>query len=224
MRLALVGGTGDQGFGLALRFAAAGHEVVIGSREEERALKAAERAMELLSEHGYEDATVEGKENEEAVSDADVVLLTVPFFAVIETVRGLRDALPDDAIIVDVTVPLETAIGGRPTRTITPWEGSAAETVQSLVEQPVVSAFENVSAELLRELDREVECDVVVCSDDEDAKRTVMELAEDIPGVRAIDGGPLANARIVESITALLIGLNQRYGKKGIGIRFTGIE
>ncbi len=224
MRIALVGGTGDQGFGLALRFAAAGHEVVIGSREEERALKAAEKAREILSEHGYGDATVEGRENEEAVSDADVVFLTVPFFAVIETVKGLRDSLPEDAIVVDVTVPLETAIGGRPTRLVTPWEGSAAETVQSLLDQPVVSAFENVSAELLQDLDREVECDVVVCSDDEDAKETVMELAEDIPGVRAIDGGPLANARIVEAITALLISLNQRYGEKSIGIRFTGLE
>ncbi|WP_457620548.1 NADPH-dependent F420 reductase [Methanopyrus sp.] len=223
MRLAFIGGTGHQGFGLALRLAAAGHHVIIGSREEERAVKAAEEAVEILTEHGYEDVTVEGRENPDAAAEADVVFLTVPFFAVIDTVKAVRNSLDEDTIVVDVTVPLETAVGGEPTRLIRPWAGSAAETVQSLVDNPVVSAFENVSAELLRDLERDVECDVVVCSDHEGAKRTVIELAEEIPGVRAIDGGPLENARIVESITALLIGLNARYGKEDIGIRFTNL-
>ncbi|WP_457614767.1 NADPH-dependent F420 reductase [Methanopyrus sp.] len=223
MRLAFIGGTGHQGFGLALRLAAAGHHVIIGSREEERAVKAAEEAVEILTEHGYEDVIVEGRENPDATAEADVVFLTVPFFAVIDTVRAIRDSLDEDAIVVDVTVPLETAIGGEPTRLIRPWAGSAAETVQSLVDNPVVSAFENVSAELLRDLEKDVECDVVVCSDYEDAKRTVMKLAGEIPGVRAVDGGPLENARIVEAITALLIGLNARYGKEDIGIKFTNL-
>ncbi len=179
--------------------------------------------MEILTEHGYEDVIVEGRENPDATAEADVVFLTVPFFAVIDTVRAIRDSLDEDAIVVDVTVPLETAIGGEPTRLIRPWAGSAAETVQSLVDNPVVSAFENVSAELLRDLEKDVECDVVVCSDYEDAKRTVMKLAGEIPGVRAVDGGPLENARIVEAITALLIGLNARYGKEDIGIKFTNL-
>ncbi|WP_456481891.1 NADPH-dependent F420 reductase [Methanopyrus sp.] len=223
MRLAFIGGTGHQGFGLALRLAAAGHHVIIGSREEERAVEAAKEAEEILAEHGYEEVTVEGRENPDAAAEAEVVFLTVPFFAVIDTVKVIRDSLDEDAIVVDVTVPLETAVGGKPTRLIRPWAGSAAETVQSLVDNPVVSAFENVSAESLRNLKEEVECDVVVCSDHEDAKRTVMELAEEIPGVRAIDGGPLENARIVESITALLISLNARYGRENIGIRFTNL-
>ena len=223
MRLAFIGGTGHQGFGLALRLAAAGHHVIIGSREEERAVEAAEEAREILAEHEYEDVAVEGRENSDAAAEAEVVFLTVPFFAVIDTVKAIRDSLDEDAIVVDVTVPLETAVGGKPTRLIRPWAGSAAETVQSLVDNPVVSAFENVSAESLRDLEKEVECDVVVCSDHEDAKRTVMELAEEIPGVRAIDGGPLENARIVESITALLIGLNARYGKEDVGIRLTNL-
>ncbi|WP_148689300.1 NADPH-dependent F420 reductase [Methanopyrus sp.] len=223
MRLAFIGGTGHQGLGLALRLAAAGHQVIIGSREEERAVKAAEKAERILSEHGYEDVTVEGRENSDAAAEADVVFLTVPFFAVIDTVKTIRDSLDEDAIVVNVTVPLETAIGGNPTRLIRPWSGSAAETVQSLVDNPVVSAFENVSAESLRDLEKKVECDVVVCSDHKDAKNVVMELAEEIPGVRAIDGGPLENARIVESITALLISINMRYGKENVGIRFTNL-
>jgi len=224
LTLAFIGGTGQQGFGLALRFAAAGYPVVIGSRESEKAARAAEEACGILREHGYDEASVEGAVNEDAASVADVVFLTVPFFALIDTVKGIEGGIESDDVVVDVTVPLETNVGGKPTRLIRPWAGSSAETVAELLpDVSVVSAFENVSAAALRKLDEEVDCDVVVCSDDDEAKRLVMDLAEEIPGVRAIDGGPLENARIVESITALLIGLNMRYGKEDVGVRFTNV-
>ena len=126
---------------------------------------------------------------------------------------------------MDVTVPLATAIEGKPTRTLGVWQGSAAEQAAELVPNgmKVVSAFNNVSAEQLQDLKSKVECDVIVCGDDAEAKRTVMGLVEELPGARPVDGGPLENARIVEQLTALLVSINIRYGVSSAGVRITGI-
>lgn len=221
-RIAVIGGTGDLGFGLVLRWAKTGEHVVIGSRIQEKAERAVARAKEILGEA----VMIEGYENLEATKRADIVVLSVPFEAQLGILKSILPGLSKGKILIDVTVPLATAIGDKPTRVVGIWQGSAAERVKELVPEGVkiVSAFQNMSAEVLQDLDKDVDCDIIVCSDDEEAKRTVMELAEKIPGVRAIDGGPLENSRIVESITALLIGINMRYKVKGAGIRITGLN
>jgi len=219
--IAILGGTGDQGLGLALRFARAGRRVVIGSRKPERALEAAEQVRKQVPEA----TSVEGRANADAVAGAAIVILSVPFEHTADTVKGLREKLAPGQIVVSMGVPLAAAIGDGAVRTLGVWQGSCAELVASLVPKGVhvVSAFQNVSAHRLQHLDAPVECDVVVSGAKEPRER-VMELCALVPGLRAVDGGPLANARIVESVTALLIGLNIRYQvEAGIGIRFTGL-
>jgi len=153
-------------------------------------------------------------------------VVTVPFGALSDTLKSVRPSLRPGKVLVNVTVPLETAIGGRPTRTLGLWVGSAGELAASMVPKGVgvVSAFNNVSAELLSDLSRKVECDVLVCGNDENAKRVIMELVNTIPGARAIDAGSLENSRTVEQLTALMVSLNIRYGVRSAGIRITGIN
>jgi len=218
--IAILGGTGDQGLGLALRFAKAGRPVVIGSRKLDRAVAAAQEVRAAVP-----GAEVEGLENDAATQKAPIVILSVPFEHTASTVKGIKESLAGGQVVVSMGVPLATAIGDGAVRMLGIWQGSCAELVETLVPAgvAVVSAFQNVSAHRLRELDHPVECDVVVSGAVEPRKR-VMALCELVPGLRAVDGGPLGNARIVESVTALLIGLNIRYKvAEGIGVRFTGL-
>jgi len=218
--IAILGGTGDQGLGLALRFAKAGRRVVIGSRKLDRAVAAADEVRGAVP-----GATVEGLENADATRKAPIVILSVPFEHTAPTVKGINESLAPGQVVVSMGVPLATAIGDGAVRTLGVWQGSCAELVEALVPAgvAVVSAFQNVSAHRLRELAHPVECDVVV-SGAAEPRRKVMALCELVPGLRAVDGGPLANARIVEAVTALLIGLNIRYKvADGIGVRFTGL-
>jgi NADPH-dependent F420 reductase len=218
--IAILGGTGDQGLGLALRFTKAGRPVVIGSRKADRAVEAAEK---VRSEVGGAD--VEGLVNEDACTRAPIVILSVPFEHFASTVKGIKDKLAAGQIVVSMGVPLATAVGDGAMRTIGLWQGSCAELVAGLVPKgvEVVSAFQNVSAHRLQHLECDVECDVVV-SGAKAPRERVMELCGLVPGLRAVNGGPLSNARIVEEITALLIGLNIRYKTpEGLGIRFTGL-
>ena len=218
--IAILGGTGDQGLGLALRFARAGRPVAIGSRVLERAEAAAEKVRAEVP-----GAEVAGYENPEATRRAPIVILSVPFEHTAATVKAIREALAAGQIAVSMGVPLAAAIGDGAVRTLGVWQGSCAELVASLVPDgvQVVSAFQNVSAHRLQALAEPVECDVVV-SGAVGPRQRVMRLCELVPGLRAVDGGPLANARIVETLTALLIGLNARYKvPEGLGIRFTGL-
>jgi NADPH-dependent F420 reductase len=218
--IVILGGTGDQGLGLALRFAQAGRPVVIGSRKLERAVEAAEKIREAVS-----GADVVGLENVDATPRGPVVIVSVPFEHTASTVKSIKPALAEGQIVVSMAVPLAAAIGDGAVRTVGIWQGSCAELVESLVPQGVrvVSAFQNVSAHRLQHLEEEVDCDVVV-SGAKEPREVVMGLCELVPGLRALNGGPLANARIVEDITALMIGLNIRYKlPEGTGIRFTGL-
>jgi NADPH-dependent F420 reductase len=218
--IAIIGGTGAQGLGLALRLCAAGCRVVIGSRAPERAVRAAEAVRERVP-----GAAVEGVDNAEAATAAALVVLSVPFENTAETVKGLRERLAPGQILVSMGVPIASAVGDGPSRLLGVWQGSCAELVADLAPEgvEVVSALQNVSAKRLQALDEPVECDVVV-SGAKGARARVMELCERVPGLRAVNGGPLANARIVESLTALLIGLSVRHKvAKGVGIRFTGL-
>ena len=218
--IAILGGTGDQGLGLALRFAKAGRPVVIGSRKPERAVEAAEKVRAAVP-----GSDVVGLENADAAARAPIVILSVPFEHCAGTLKDIRARLASGQVLVSMAVPLATAVGDAATRMLGVWQGSCAELLAALAPEgvEVVSAFQNVSAHRLQALGEPVECDVVV-SGAQAARRRVMELCGLVPGLRGVDGGPLANARIVEAITALLIGLNARYKvAEGIGIRLTGL-
>jgi 8-hydroxy-5-deazaflavin:NADPH oxidoreductase len=218
--IAIIGGTGDQGLGLAYRFAAAGRPVRIGSRKLERAQGAADEVRKAVP-----GADVTGELNEHAVraSAGGIVILSVPFEHTVGTLKGLAPELAPGAVVVSMAVPLATAVGDVAARTLGISQGSCAELCQSIAPEGVeiVSAFQNVSAHRLIDLANPVECDVIVSGTPGPRKR-VMELCADIPGTRAIDGGPLYNARYVEQLTALLIGINIRYKlKDGAGLRIT---
>src|ERR1700675_4905965 len=217
--IAVLGGTGPEGFGLALRWARAGETIIIGSRDAGRAREAAAKIQAAVGDK----AKLSGEENSAACAAADLLVLTVPFEGHCALLKQIRSAIRPGSIVVDTTVPLAASVGGRATRTLGIWEGSAAQQAAELVPQgvSVVAAFHNTSADILNG-DGAVDCDVIVCSDDTEASKTVRALAAKIPGVRAIDGGKLENARILEQITALLIGLNIRH-KGHSGIRITGL-
>lgn len=220
MSIAIVGGTGPEGSGLALRWAQASETIVIGSRDAQRALEAAGKLSEKA---GADNKKISGTENRFACSDAEIVVLTVPFAVHAETLKHIKPSLRAGQILIDTTVPLAASIGGKPTRTLGVWQGSAAQQAAELVPEGVrvVAAFHNLAADLLNQ-DGPIDCDVIVCSDDKTAGQRVRELARKIPGVRALDGGRLENARIVEQITAVLIDLNIRH-KGHSGLRITGL-
>jgi 8-hydroxy-5-deazaflavin:NADPH oxidoreductase len=217
--IAIIGGTGPAGMGLALRWARAGENIIIGSRDEERAQQTAEAIQRKAGAH----ANVAGLENSAACSAADILVLTVPFEGQATILKQLKPAITEGSLLIDATVPLAASVGGRASRPLGVWQGSAAQQAAELMPRgvSVAAAFHNLSAELLNG-DAPLDCDVIVCSDDPDAAQLTRELAAKIPGVRAIDGGKLENARIVEQITALLIGLNIRH-KGHAGIRITGL-
>ena len=222
MDLAVIGGTGAEGFGLALRMGAAGHHVTIGSRDAARGAEAGVRAVELLGP----DATVQGTGNAEAAAGADVVLVTVPFAGQAEIYGSIKDAVRPGAVVMDATSPLATAVGGRPWHVLRAWEGSAAEQARAILgDGPrVVAGFHTIAAKELKALDRPIESDVLICGDDADAKAVVGGLIEQIPGLRWVDCGDLSMARITETLTALLIGVNRRYKVPDSGFRIVGRE
>jgi len=217
--IAVLGGTGPEGFGLALRWARAGETVIIGSRDLQRAQAAAAKIRATVGAS----AQVSGEENSAACAESDLLVLTIPFEGHANLLKQIKPAIQPGSILIDATVPLAASVGGRASRTLGVWQGSAAQQAAELVPKgvAVVAAFQNTSAELLNG-DMPVECDVIVCSDDPNAAKIARELAAKIPGVRAIDGGKLENARILEQITALLIGMNIRH-KGHSGIRITGL-
>lgn len=215
----IVGATGDLGFGLALRLARAGVAVTIGSRDAGRAAEAAERVAAAVP-----GAQVSGLANPEAAAANDLVVLSVPFATQAATLRSLREALKPGTVLLDVTVPLAAAVGGRPTRVLTVWQGSAAQQAQELVPDgvTVVSGLHTVAARHLSELDHELDEDTLLAGDDRAAKARVAQLIGLIPGLRPIDAGRLEMARITEQLTALTIGINIRH-KATAGLKISGL-
>jgi 8-hydroxy-5-deazaflavin:NADPH oxidoreductase len=215
----IVGASGALGFGLALRLAREGVPIVIGSRDADRAREAAAKASERVP-----NARFSGAENAEAVKDAEIVILSVPFRNQSETLTNLKTALRPEQLLVDATVPLAAAVSGKATRTLGVWQGSAAQQAQEMAPEGVrvVSAFHTVSAALLADLEHELDEDVLICGDKRDDKAKLAELVNRIPGLRAVDCGPLEMARIVEQLTPLLISINVR-NKVRAGIKVTGL-
>ncbi|MGE0875883.1 MAG: NADPH-dependent F420 reductase [Burkholderiales bacterium] len=214
--IAVVGGTGAEGGGLALRWAHAGHRVIIGSREASRAAASAKDLCALLRRDG-----IEGDDSLSAASRASVVVLAVPYTAQMATVRALRPAL-EGKILIDVTVPL---VPPKVSRVQLPNGGSSVLLVQQELGEgvKVASAFQNVSAHKLKTLDQPIACDVLVCADAKDVRQRVIQLASDA-GLRGIDAGPLANSAAAEAMTSVLIWINRTYKVPDAGIAITGLS
>lgn len=213
--IAILGGTGQEGGGLALRWARAGHRVILGSRD---VAKAAATAAEMKRTLGT--GEISGASNKEAAKTADIVMLTVPFAVQRKTVEDVRDAL-SGKILIDATVPL---VPPKVSRVQLPDGGSAVAAIQALLGDSVrvVSAFQNVSAHHLKDLAHNVDCDVLVCGDDVAAREIVVGLAADI-GLRGVHAGPIVNSAAAEALTSILIAMNMRYKVPGTGIRITGL-
>lgn len=214
-KICVVGGTGAEGSGLALRWAKHGHDVVIGSRDKAKAAAAADELNRLLGAN-----LLRGVESGAGVSDAEIVALTVPYSAQVSTVEGLREALTGK-ILIDVTVPL---VPPKVSTVQLPASDSCVVAVQKLLGERVrvVSAFQNVSAHKLKDLGYKIDCDVLVASDDKDARRIGVQLAADA-GLRGIDAGALANSVVAESLTSALIWINRTYKIPDAGLRITGL-
>ena len=214
----ILGGTGALGYGLALRLARAGQTIVIGSRKPERAEEAAAKLREAVP-----GAEIEGLENGEAAQRGPIVFLTVPFRAQSETLTNLKQALSEGQLLVDCTVPLAAAISGKATRTLGVWQGSAAQQAQEMAPDgvTVISALHTVSAPVLAS-DEALDEDVLICGNRKADKARVAAVIDLIDGLRAVNAGPLDQAKIVEPLTALLIGINSRY-KTHAGIKITGL-
>jgi NADPH-dependent F420 reductase len=220
MDVAVIGGTGEEGFGLTLRLGRAGHHVIIGSRSAEKGAGRAQDARDILGDG----ATVDGTTNEEAAASAGIVAVTVPFAGQADIYRAIKPAVPAGTIVFDATSPLATAVGGRAWQVVRPWHGSAAEQADAILSQGVrmVGAFHTIAGDALQDLEHPLESDVLVCGDDAEAKAVVGSLIDDIPNLRWVDAGALSMARISETLTALLISVNRAYKVKDSGFRITG--
>ena len=218
-QVTVIGGSGALGSGLALRLAAAGVPVVIGSRDEGRAEEAAARVREQVP-----DGSVEGLENAEAARRGPIVVLAVPFRAQSENLTNLKEALQPGQILVDATVPLAAAVSGKATRLLGVPQGSAGQQAQEMVPDGVVvvSALHTVSAATLQDLGQRLDEDVLICGQKRDDKRRVAEVIARIPGLRPVNAGLLETARLIEGLTPLMISVNARY-KTHAGIKLTGL-
>ena len=213
----MIGGTGAEGSGLALRWAAAGYPILIGSRSRDKAQAAAAELGALLPAKG---AAIEGATNAAAAAAADVVVFSVPYDSQNGILQQIRAGCQGKTV-VSVVVPLKPP---RVSRVWRPPAGSAAEEAQALLGEDarLVAAFQNISATHLKDLSHSVDCDILITGDDKEAKQTAIELAQ-AAGMRGIDAGPLVNSSVSEGLTAVLIGINARHRVKGSGIRVTGV-
>jgi NADPH-dependent F420 reductase len=217
--VSIIGASGALGFGLAVRLARAGCEVVLGSREIDRAGEAVERARTAVPA-----ATLRAANNADAAAANELVILTVPFRNQAETLHNLRDTLRSGQIVIDATVPLAAAVGGKATRTLGVWQGSAAQQAQEMTPEGVnvVSALHTISARSLRDLDYTLDEDVLLAGDRRADKARVAALLDSIDGLRCVDCGRLEMARLTEQLTALMISINVRY-KAHAGAKITGL-
>jgi len=216
LSIAILGGTGKEGKGLAYRWAKAGYHVLIGSRDAERAKAAAKEIQDLLGEEN----SVEGSENMQAAQQADIVVLSVPYSAHKSTLEAVKDALKGK-ILIDVTVPL---VPPKVAKVQMPPAGSAAQEAKEILgsEVQICAAFQNISYEHLLN-DEDVQCDVLVTGTSKDARAETIKLVE-AAGLEGWDAGPIENSVVVEGLTSVLIGINKRYGSTHAGIRITGVQ
>jgi NADPH-dependent F420 reductase len=217
MKIAILGGTGSIGEGFALRWAEK-HEILLCSREIDKAVSSAGKYTETLVNKGFFCCGITGCKNETAIGDADVVVLSVPYQGVVTLLKDLRPCFSDQ-IVISLVVPMKKNKWFEYTP---PKQGSAALEIQEILPETVnvVSAYHNVSAKKLAALDLSLDYDVVVCGDDDRAKKTVMELTHEIKNLRPLDGGGLASSYMIESLTPFLINLAIRNGLSDLGVKF----
>jgi hypothetical protein len=222
MKIGIIGGTGGQGLGIAIRFVQIGEDVIIGSRAVEKAQEAVNKIKELLDKDDI--PNLKAAENPDAANEADILVLTVPLAAQQPTLLSIKEGAAGK-ILMDATGTLESAIGGPPTRCLYLPEGAAAERAQKILpDTTVICAFNNISSGALMNFTEPIDCDCLISGDDQESKVTVAKLIERIPGVKVLDCGPLERAQIIEKITPLLIGLNIKKTCKDAGIRITGVD
>jgi len=217
--VAVIGGTGEEGYGLSLRLARAGEHVIIGSRSQDKGAATATTARALLGA----DANIDGMTNEQAAPPEAIVSVTVPYAGQADIYRAIAPHVPQAAIVVDCTSPLGIAVGGRAWQVVRPWHGSAAEQAKALLgsKGKIVAAFHTIAGSRLQDLEHPMDSDVLVCGDAE-GKVVVGGLIEKIPNLRWVDCGDLSQARISETLTALLISINRAYKVHDAGFRITG--
>ncbi|MFZ0010606.1 MAG: NADPH-dependent F420 reductase [Halobacteriota archaeon] len=222
MKIGIIGGTGGQGLGIAIRFVQIGEDVIIGSRAVEKAQEAVNKIKELLDKDDI--PNLKAAENPDAANEADILVLTVPLAAQQPTLLSIKEGAAGK-ILMDATGTLESAIGGPPTRCLYLPEGAAAERAQKILpDTTVICAFNNISSGALMNFTEPIDCDCLISGDDQESKVTVAKLIERIPGVKVLDCGPLERVQIIEKITPLLIGLNIKKTCKDAGIRITGVD
>ena len=218
--IGIIGGTGPEGRGLATRFAIAGHKIIIGSRNEKRGLDVATELSETLNKSFPDKLNISGTNNLDTARESDIAIITVPYDAHLETLSELSPYL-SDKIVIDAVVPVKFERGPRP---IPVEAGSATEEAAKLLnDSSVIGAFHNLSAEKLLQPDLSLDSDVLITGNNSDAKNIVIDLANEIKGVRAIDAGPLRYSQFIENLTVLLIGINGRY-KIESGLKISGID
>lgn len=222
MKIAIIGGTGGQGLGIAIRFVQAGEDVIIGSRTVEKAQAAVDKVKGLLAKD--EIPNLKAAENSDAATEAELLVLTVPLAAQKSTLLSIKEGAAGKTLL-DATGPLESAIGGSPITYLALWDGAAAErSARLLKDTNVICAFNNISSSALMNFTEPIDCDCLISGDDVDSKVVATEVIEKIPGVKVVDCGPLERAKIIEKITPLLIGLNIRNKTQFGGIRITGLD
>jgi NADPH-dependent F420 reductase len=224
MKIGVIGGTGSHGGGLALRWAIAGENVVIGSRSLDKAIKAVNKYQDIVKVSSGKAVKLEGRENTDAAKDCDVVVLSVPYTNQIQTLHEIQPFMNPETILIDVSVPLEWK-NGRPTPVAIP-EGSCAERAASVLKDSdiiVIGAFKTIGAYSLRDVLIDLQGDIFLCGEDEDAKETVAQLVKKIKKLRPLDAGPLSSSRASELMVPLLINLNKRYKSKQAYIKVLNI-
>lgn len=220
MKIAIIGGTGGQGLGIAIRFVQAGEDVIIGSRTIEKAQAAVDKVKGLLDGAG----NLKAAENADAAEEAEILVLTVPLAAQKSTLLSIKEGAKGKTLL-DATGPLESAIGGSPINYLDLWDGAAAERSAKILKSTnVICAFNNISSAALMNFTEPIDCDCLIAGDDTESKAVATELIEKIPGVKVVDCGPLVRSKIIEKITPLLIGLNIRNKTQLGGIRITGLD
>lgn len=224
MKIGVIGGTGSHGGGLALRWAIAGEDVVIGSRSLDKAIKAVEKYQNIVKASSGKTVKLEGRENPYAAKDCDIVVLSVPYTNQVQTLKEIHSFMDPETILIDVSVPLEWN-NGLPTPVAIP-EGSCTERAASVLKDSgitVIGAFKTIGAYSLRDVLIDLKGDIFLCGEDEDAKDTVAKLVKKIKDLRALDAGPLSSSRASELMVPLLINLNKRYRSKQAYIKVLNI-
>ncbi len=218
MKISLLGGTGDIAEGLVLRWSKAGHEILIGSRKEEKAKGIAEEHINTLNKLGIQ-SNIEGMANADAAKNSEVIIISIPPEYAASTIDQISNSITDQIVVTPVVSMKKE---GKTFLFDPPAQGSSAEEIQEVLPETakLVSAYHNLPAKELSKVEEDLDYDVVICGDDEEAKSVVTKLTEDMPNLKVLDAGPLAVSSMIESMTPLIVNLNMRYKPQHFSVKF----